>query len=414
MTVLGETRDALRDGVLVVAEAARLLVRHFPALLTMFLLGLACRNAALWAAVLIGRDHAVVASFLVPLAPLSMVVTLVVMLRIAGAALIAEEEDRSLSRRLAVLTSALVPFLAVYTVTGDMRDDRLQFVNESYADEILRNALSGNLEDRSIITVGNLQLILLVVFLVIRLVIDVLDLEDRHTGWGVVQVLVEVTWLTMFATYLSSLLGEAREWWGDRVVVAEVLHAWRTFVDWLGPVADPLTWVTGLFSQTIEQVGPIVLTPMLWLAVGAVVIVGGLPESRRTRRLDARLTPESVQLPSGRFGAKAWELATRRFGDLVDGLRVLLHGGVLPVLTFCLVLPLARLAEWGTALALRHALGPREPLTTVYFSRYLDIVTSAVHTLLVVVLVVAAIDRLLLRRSTEDVDADPQVMSNST
>lgn len=414
MTVLGETRDALIDGVLVIADAARLLVRHFPALLTVFLLGLACRNAALWAAVLIGRDHAVVASFLVPLAPLSMVVTLVVMLRIAGSALTADDETVSTSRRLALLTSALVPFLAVYTVTGDLRNDRLQFVNESYADEVLRNALSGNLEDRSIITVGNLQLILLVAFLVLRLVIDVLDLEDRHTGWGVVQVLVEVTWLTMFATYLSSLLGEARAWWGDRVVVAEVLHAWRTSVDWLGPAAEPVRWLTGLFAETVDRVGPIVLTPMLWLAVGAVVIVGGLPESQRAQQLERRFTSDLTRVPRGRAGAKVWELATRRFADLVDGLRVLLHGGVLPALTFCLVLPLARLAEWGAALALRHALGPREPLTTVYFSRYLDIVTSAVHTLLVVVLVVAAIDRLLLRRSAEAVDADRQVTSSST
>ena len=70
------------------ADAGRLLVRHFPALLTVFLLGLACRNGVMWAAVLIGRDHAVVASLLVPLAPLAMVIALVVMLRIAGGGLI--------------------------------------------------------------------------------------------------------------------------------------------------------------------------------------------------------------------------------------------------------------------------------------------------------------------------------------
>ncbi len=51
MTVVRETRDALLGGVLVVADAGRLLVRHFPALLTVFLLGLAGRNAVLWAAV---------------------------------------------------------------------------------------------------------------------------------------------------------------------------------------------------------------------------------------------------------------------------------------------------------------------------------------------------------------------------
>ena len=55
-------------------------------------------------------------------------------------------------------------------------------------------------------------------FLVVRFLIDVLDLEDRHIAWGVVQVLVEVTWLTLFATYLTNLLrgrprlGRATSW----------------------------------------------------------------------------------------------------------------------------------------------------------------------------------------------------------
>jgi hypothetical protein len=407
--VLRETRDALTDGLLVIGDALRLLVRHLPALLTVFLLGLACRNAVLWAAVLVGRDHGVIASFLLPLAPLAMVVTLVLMLRIAGAALVT---DATASDRLAVLTSVLIPFLTVYAVTGRLADDQGQFVNESYADErYLGHGGETPLAVRTIaVTEGNLQLYLLIGFLVVRFAIDVLDLEDRHTAWGLVQVLVEVTWLTLFATFLSRKLGDLRDWVADLTVLTWVTDAWRTATGALGPLTDPVRAVSALFSDTLDHVGPIVVVPVLWLAVGAVVLVGGLPEGRRaapslpgaTRGMTDRLSGRVARLRSGRAGAKALELAGRRFEDLVDGIRVIVHAGLLPVLVFCLVLPLARLAQWGTAEAVRLAVGPRDPETMILFSRYPDILLEAAYTLTVVVIVVAAVDRLLLRR-----DADP-------
>jgi hypothetical protein len=96
--------------------------------------------------------------------------------------------------------------------------------------------------------------------------------------------------------------------------------------------------------------------------------------------------------------SKALELLGRRFGDLADGLRIMVHAGVLPVLAFCLVLPLARLAEWGAALGVRALVGPRDPYTMVAAWPYLDIVSRAAYTVVVVVIVAAAVDRLLLRR----------------
>ncbi|MBJ7356649.1 hypothetical protein [Nocardioides sp.] len=429
MTVLRETRGALTDAVLVVADAARLLVRHLPALLTVFLLGLACRNAAMWGAVVLGRDHVVLASLLVPLAPLSMVTALVLMLRIAGGALTADPEgERSTSRRVAVLTSALIPFLTVYTLTGQLTADRDQFINESYADEWFNGdslVATGEIADRSLATVVHWQLILIAVVLVIRFVIDVLDLEERHTAWGLVQALVEVTWLTWLATMLTSELRDVWDWVGARVVVDWLQDAWSTVTGWFGPFTDPLRAVGDLLSALVEGVGGIVVTPVAWLAVGAVVIAGGLPASRRARlelpdraqHLHARVAPALARwrAPRSRATAKTLELLGRRFADLVDGLRILVHAGLLPVLAFCLVLPLARLAEWGAAEGLRALLGPRDPDTMIAFSRYLDIVTEAAYTVVVVAIVVAAVDRLLLRKAAApqqgpgpDPDPDPE------
>ena len=410
MAVLGETRDALVGAVLVLVDAARLLVRHFPALLTVFLLGLAVRNAVLWAAVLVGREHAVLASLLMSLAPLAMVVALVVMLRVAGGAMISHDGDRSVSRRVTILTSALVPFLAVYALTGELANDRDQFTNESYADDFLNIGSAftpEGLAPRSIVMAGNAAIVVVLVFLVIRLVIDLLDLEERHPAWGLVQVLVEVTWLTWLASFITVRWRDAKGWLESRAVLAWAEDAWRGATGGLGPLTDPVRALGGLVADIYHRAGDVVVTPVAWLAVGAVVIVGSLPGSRRehpelpvaARRVQDRLAPGLRRLGSGRVGRKALELLGRRFEDLVDGVRVLLHAGVLPVLTFCLVLPVARLAEWGAAVALRAAIGPRDPDTMIYASTYLDIVTRAAYTLVVVVVVVAAVDRLLLRRS---------------
>jgi hypothetical protein len=412
VTVLRETRAALTDALLVLVDAGRLLVRHLPALLTVFLLGLAARNAAMWAAVLLGRDHVILASLLVPLAPLSMVIALVVMLRIAGGALTADPDgEQTTSGRVAVLTSALIPFLTVYTLAGELEADRDQFINESYADERFNGAFNttGELADRSLATVAHWQLILVVVVLAIRFAIDVLDLEERHPTWALIQVLVEVTWLTWLATLLTSQLRDAKDWLTERVVVEWLKDTWGDVTSWFGPLGEPLRAVGNLAEDLADGVGGIVVAPVAWLAVGAVVIAGGLPQGRRVRlelperarQVHDRLSPTLARLrvPRSRAFAKTLELIGRRFEDLADGVRILVHAGLLPVLAFCLVLPVARLAEWGAALGLRRVVGPRDPDLMIMVSPYLDIVTRAAYTLVVVVVVVAAVDRLLLRHA---------------
>ena len=167
MTVLRELRDSVLDAALVVLDALRLLGRHWPALISIFLLGLAARNAAMWAAVLIGRDHPVVASLLVPLAPLAMVIALVVMLLVAGSSarwtIPAFDETATgwaaRRERLALLASALVPFLTVYALQGHLDADRNQFINESYADEYESGSMfaGGAIDDRTLVTVTSWQ-----------------------------------------------------------------------------------------------------------------------------------------------------------------------------------------------------------------------------------------------------------------
>ncbi len=437
--MLRELSDSVVDAALVVVDALRLLARHWPALLSIFLLGLAARNAAMWAAVLLGREHPVLASLLVPLAPLSMVIALVLMLRVAGSSarwtLSAGSEPpatgrlgRRVSRRetLALLASALVPFLTVYSLQGHLDADRDQFINESYADEFMSGALfSGEeLADRTLLTVTSMQVGLIVGALLLRAVMDRLDLARRHTVWAFLAALVEVTWLTWLAALLTSRWRDAGDWVGERVVVSQLGEAWQRLTAALGPLTRPVRAAGDAVIGVVTGISEIVVTPVAWLTVGAIVLTGGLHDSRRARIEEHRVVVGARERIGTRFRGRldrlqahrAWrperlgDLLGRRFEDLIAGLRTLAHAGVVPVLTFCLVLGLAQLAEWGTALLLRAVVGPQDPATMLAFSPYLEIATRTAYTVTIVVLVAAAVSRLLTRR-LQDQHAEEQALS---
>jgi hypothetical protein len=416
VTVVRELRDSVVDAALVVVDALRLLGRHWPALISICLLGLAARNAAMWGAVLLGREHPVLASLLVPLAPLSMVIALVVMLRVAGSSArwtLGTDELETTGwagrrQRLSLLASALVPFLTVYALQGHLDADRDQFINESYADEFASGALfsGAGIDDRTVVTVAGWQLGLAVGALLLRGLMDRLDLARRHELWALLAALVEVTWLTWLAALITSRWYDAGDWVGERVVFDKAGEAWRQVTEALGPLTDPLRALGDLVVGIVTDISDIVVTPVMWLTVGAVVLSGGLRGSRRARLEEHRVVVRARERVSTRF--RSWrperlgDLLGRRFEELIAGVRTLVHAGLIPVLTFCLVLGLAQLAEWGTALLLRALIGPRDPDTMLALSTYLDVVTRTVYTVVIVVLVAAAVSRLLTRRLQEE------------
>lgn len=426
MTVVRELRESVVDAALVVVDALRLLWRHWPALISIFLLGLAARNGAMWAAVILGRDHPVLASLLVPLAPLSMVIALVAMLKVAGSSArwtLGTEELESTGwaarrERLALLASALVPFLTVYALQGHLDADKRQFINESYADEYASGAMfdGGPIDDRTLLTVATWQVGLIVGALLLRGVIDRLDLPRRHAAWGLLAALVEVTWLTWLASLATSRWYDAGDWLADRVVFDKIGDAWHWVTGVLGPLTEPVRWAGDVLVGIVTGISDIVVTPLAWLAVGAVVLAGGLRDSRRARLGEHRVVVRAREGVGTRVrgrierleGHRLWrperigDLLGRRFEELIAGVRTLVHAGLLPVLTFCLVLGLGQLAEWGAALSVRALLGPGDPDTMLAFSTYSDVVTRTVYTVVIVVLVAAAVSRLLTRRLEEE------------
>lgn len=435
--VLREAGRTAATALGVVLEGVRLLVAHWPVLLVIFLLGAAARELVLWGSFELSKEHPVLASLTVTLAPLATLTALILMLRHVMPSLRHVEgpqQRETMSQRLRVISGALIPFLAIYAAQGYLRDDMRRFVNETWADEWLStNWFAGeSASDRTIGTVDTPILVgTVVAALVLRWLLDRLDLPERHYGFGFLAAWLEVIWLAFAAKSLATEWGRAWSWVGDRRAVDTVVGAWDRFTTALGPAGSVLDTVSSWIWGIIGDVDVLIVVPLAWLVVGAVVYGRSLgdpvpppavdvPErvARRVRSVEelaavVRARQRLSMLPEWLRSWLAGPLAsfTSRFASLGKGLRTLARAGLVPMLTLCLVFLLARQSELAVAAGLRAVLPPMDAYLMTALAPYVGILFQAVSSLLVVVLVAAAVDRFLVQppppAELEPVEAAP-------
>jgi hypothetical protein len=425
----------LRDAVSVVADGLRLVGRHWPVLLTIFLLGASVRAGVLWGAVVVSAHHPTVAGLMLPFAPLGSLAALILMLRAVSPSLrhatfTPEPEQpghpepvrrvrrvrRTVDTQLSLLASTLVPFLAVYAAQGYLKEDAQKFVNEATYDAIFARALSSDsvrAPDRIAIAEGALMVAIVVVALGLRWMIDRFDLPQRHRGWAFVAAYVEVFWLFTLAKRFSGYQDQVRSWLDQRELVAWARLRWADVVDALGPVGHPVEAAVAWLGGILGDADTIVVVPIAWLTVGAVVygrnltapahVARPMPERWAGGLTRVRSGVQRVPSPVRRWGTDAVADLRGRFAGLGSGLRLLAVAGLVPMLLFCLVFFLARQAEYLGSELWRALLGPMDRDTGVAFAPHLLVVDRAVYTVLLVGLLAAAIDRIVRHRDEPDV-----------
>ena len=246
-------RGALGDALAVIINGLRLVARHAPTLLVIYLFGSTVRNGVLWASVEVSAHNSTLAGFMLPLAPMATLdrdhpdaagrveVPLVSVVRRTRPAPTPRRRRGSVSSR-----APSIPFLTVYAAQGYLKEDIRLFVNEASYDEIYGTAGSfyghaadsGPYDHRRRHPAGR---DIVVVALVLRFAIDKLDLPSKHTTWGLLAAYVEVLWLFLIAAAGHEVPGP-RVGVGDRPTVrrAGSRTAWATLTDAVGPIGDPL------------------------------------------------------------------------------------------------------------------------------------------------------------------------------
>lgn len=402
----GRLAGAVADTGAVLVRAAVLLARHWPVLVLTYLVGAAAHNGILWFCVWLSEKHSTSAAFVLPLVPMATLTALILMLRSLTPSLVHVRPPRM--SRLTLLASTLVPFLTVYVSQQYLKEDTRAFLNAATADELLERAggLGGTAAniDRTNIASGAALVGIVAGALLVRWLLDRLDLPQKAVGWGLFAAYVEVLWVWLLAKRLSNFTTAVEDWVRTRALTGWLLDRWSDLVTALGPVGHPVDATVQWLWGALGRADAIVVVPIAWLTVGAVVYGRSL-DHRPPRRepvpeasTAARPWQRGVQrlpVPVRRAGREATASFRGRFSALTNGIRLLALAGLAPMLLFCLVFLLSRRVEVGVAEVLRLAVGPRDFRDALTLSPYVSVVSRGAYTVVLVVLLGAAVDRIL-------------------
>ncbi|WP_332643451.1 hypothetical protein [Aeromicrobium sp.] len=419
---MDSVRGAAVDAVSVVATGLKLALRHLPTLLVIYLFGAAARYGALWASVELSASHSTLAGLLLPLAPMSTLTAIVLMLRVVSSELewasFGSATSEHGGRYLGLLASALIPFLTVYAAQGYLKEDLHEFINAATYDEIFGSAGSFYGEsantDRVFIATGVALIGLIAVALLLRFLLNRFDLPKKHVGFGILAGYVEVLWLFLLAAQFSRYQHRIWDWVAEREAVAWVENHWSNLLSVVGPLKAPLDALAHGIGNVLSDADAVVIVPIAWLTVGAVAL-GQRVETTRSTKQRPRVERLTQRVPRvvRRVSHEATADLRARFSDLGNGLRLLAVGGLVPMLMFCLVFFLARGAGTVTEELWRIVAGSAERDTALAFAPYVSAMSNGAYTLALVGLLAAAIDRVLANQPVQPAADSPASTGSS-
>lgn len=267
--------------IAVVQLAGRLLLRHWPALLALYLGGILVRYVVIEVAGFVGAYSAVAGSLLFPLAILARLVALVAMLLVlrdgmrellAIAPLPADAAERRRSFVDALL-AGILPFFAFYAAWGYLREDAVAYTTRVLevsteldlvaivaGESAAGDGLAGE------ITITPVTVAIAVAAFVLRW------LWKRHReqlprGLAVGAVYLEAVWIFFAVVVISDVLGRITAWVDTRQAMVWLEDLRAT----IASAFVPLAWAWEGVEWLLGEVGGIVLLPLAWLTIAGVV-----------------------------------------------------------------------------------------------------------------------------------------------
>ena len=386
----------------VLRTAGRLLVAHWPAFLVLALLGMALREAAIWAAVEVSDWNSFAAQLLLVAAPLGYLLPVIAMLDrcrdfLPRAAAVdrrhgPEAPTEGRERRLVDLAvSVLIPFLTVYAALGLHDHDFERFVNDAAYAEV-RSGGDTDLSGRLGVYALHVVVMIIVVSWVVRWGLGRIERATGIFALAFVGALVETYYTGQLVIQVKDGWAQASAWLGSRRVVHAVKEWYDAAIDTLGGLSGPVDSVVQTVLRVLGSLELILIVPAAWLTVAAIVlghkmIPAPSPDHPRLRRL----------------GPVAQQVGDTLFDDLMDRWSVFWHGvrmifrlGFVPVAVFSAIfLLVARTPYWFSHLA-RVVLGPTETMTYLSFSLIEEAFGLALSMVLVAPLLAAATEWMVL------------------
>lgn len=413
---------AVRDAGGVLAGAARLLWRHWPALIAIFLAGEVLRQLIVRGAVKLSVVNAELALLVLLLAPMTTLTSLVLMLRIVRPSLpwLGSGRAGKPPSVLVHLGSVLVPFMTIYYFEDDLWDDLHDYSYRVWEDAT--NQLWANLGE-SLETGAELpapptavdrlpfdpsfSLAAVVVgAIVLRWLLGRWPLVQRHGWLGVPGAYLELVWLAVVTTLAFNTLTAVLVDWASGIRIGNaIVGIWEHGVGTASGATSAPEAAAGWLLGQLGHVDAVLVIPISWLAI-AVVVVGLRPPARRPSGRAPKAYRQAQQKAQQRWlaaprairwtGEQITGDLRERFTPLVQGVRMLVRAGAVPMLLFCLAFVAARrVADWLWQLE-RLLIGPQEMIGVwLPLGWPLGTLNEAIGTAVLVCLLAAAIDRVL-------------------
>lgn len=409
--------EVIREGISRTGETLvlgwRVLARHWPALVGLYLLGTIGRMAFLWLAVWVSGWNSTLAVFVLPFAPLSSMIALVLMLRVASESLPAIIDlFRDLPARLrwrdhlTVGAQMLLPFLAVYASQGMLQEDAQIYVLNITMDEALNNLVPQY--ERAVYAQGVWLVALVVATLVVRKILSFTSFAEKSVAGAGITAYLEALWLVTLAQALVANLEVLGEWLHTRAFIVGIMDWWDTTLRSLGGVGDTLVLLWGWVSDLVANATYLVALPLAWLMIGAAVNGRNngfeLPTQEQKERDERRLM-RTVRTAVRRVPSPAAEPLRTAW----DTFRFIMRTGVIPMVLFCLTFFLVRGLSALTEISLRALIGPRSPQLHLGITPLLEIGPQLVYFVTAMALGAAGVNSIVewLREDEERSD-DPR------
>lgn len=405
-------RDIARESVIIPARALRLLVQHLPQLITIICLGLAGRQTVIWFAYWISSFNTLLANLIMPLAPLSVMFSLILALWWLRpslpflAATFPDRKDTPTRTRVLSAGGMLISFLTVYATHGMLKEDLAAFRRAATYDEYINQGFEADFT-RAFVD-GTWSLIGLIGgTIVLRKIIGYFALAEKGLGFTYLAAYLEVLWMTTVSVFLTNKLTAVQDWALTRRSIAPAYRQYQEFMvqleDSAGPLYDAWTWL----GDTLPSLGQLVTVPIAWLTLGAVVFGTSLTAKEAASAEAAGNEGDGDRSMRGRVRAAARGEAKHAVEEAMQpvagplkttwkGLKTLARAGLVPMVIFCIVFMLAVAVELGVVEIGRAIVGPQFfNLEVEQILAYILIVARAAYLIVVVCLIASGLDFFL-------------------
>lgn len=411
-------RDVATESAVIPLRAASLLFRHLPQLVTLVCLGLAGRQAVIWLATWVSDYSSFAASLIMPLAPLSVMLSLIFCLWALRPSLpflsatfpgLSETSTRT---RLLSAGGMLISFLTVYAAHGMLKEDLSAFRRAATFDEYQNQFFDADF-DRAFVSSTGALIALVVGTIVLRKIVGYFALAERGLGFTYLSAYLEVLWMTTVSVFLTNQLAAVQDWALTRQSLApayrKYLELKTTIENSFGPLGDAWAWL----AAKLPALNQLITVPIAWLTLGAVVfgtsLIAKEVKDKATEATESQAS-EDVEPTGSRVRTRLKSAAGYEAKHAVDeavkpvagplkttwnGLKTLSRAGLIPMTIFCLVFMLTTVVELGVVELGRAILGPQDPHIGYPLGAYILIVARAAYLLVVVCLIASALDFFL-------------------